>query len=97
MTAKKEFVNVAKLYNKDLERISDFQRLKSSLSSNPNFDVSKMETKLSKLKLKSDMMKIMICGLTGTGKSTIAKAIAEATGIEYISSSNYLEILLARM
>lgn len=52
MTAKKEFVNVAKLYNKDLERISDFQRLKSSLSSNPNFDVSKMETKLSKLKLK---------------------------------------------
>lgn len=32
-------------------------------------------------------MKIMICGLTGTGKSTIAKAIAEATGMKYISSS----------
>ncbi len=32
-------------------------------------------------------MKIMICGLTGTGKSTIAKAIAEAMDYEYISSS----------
>jgi len=29
----------------------------------------------------------MICGLTGTGKSTIAKAIAEAMDYEYISSS----------
>lgn len=32
-------------------------------------------------------MKIMICGLNGTGKSTIAKAIAEAMDIKYISSS----------
>jgi predicted cytidylate kinase len=32
-------------------------------------------------------MKVMICGLTGTGKSTIAKAIAEAMDYEYISSS----------
>jgi predicted cytidylate kinase len=29
----------------------------------------------------------MFCGLTGTGKSTIAKAIAEAMDIKYISSS----------
>jgi len=35
-------------------------------------------------------MKIMICGLTGTGKSTIAKAIAEAMNYEYIASSKLL-------
>ena len=32
-------------------------------------------------------MKIFICGLNGTGKSTIAKSIAEAMNIKYISSS----------
>ncbi|PIU22417.1 MAG: hypothetical protein COT14_01295 [Candidatus Diapherotrites archaeon CG08_land_8_20_14_0_20_30_16] len=35
-------------------------------------------------------MKVMICGLTGTGKSTIAKAIAEAMNYEYISISKLL-------
>ncbi len=35
-------------------------------------------------------MKIMICGLTGTGKSTIAKAISEAMGYEYLASSKLL-------
>lgn len=49
---KKEFVNVAELYNQDLARVSDFQRLKAHLSANPNFDVSKIESKLNKLKLK---------------------------------------------
>jgi hypothetical protein len=52
MERKKEFVNVAELYNKDLARVSDFQRLKAALSTSPNFDVTKMEVKFNKLKLK---------------------------------------------
>lgn len=35
-------------------------------------------------------MRIFICGLTGTGKSTVAKAVAEALGYEYMSSSAML-------
>ncbi len=41
-------------------------------------------------------MKILIAGLTGTGKSTVAKEVASHLGLEYISGSAILRTMLGK-
>lgn len=41
-------------------------------------------------------MKILIAGLTGTGKSTVAKEVAGHLGLEYISGSAILRTMLGK-